>query len=451
MGLLDHQARFIHNIMNRKIIETALVSGTGAGKTYVGVLTCAMLAMKYPGIKGIIGSVSLSVIASSVLDCLKEVWDGLGMKYKIVSRPVDPHIMVGNGTKIYIKTEKTYQLGVTAGWVYIDEAAYTSPDFLNKSLLRLRQKGGPGVAFYTTTPNGFNHFKKRFVDDMSSVNSDGARRVMINASSYANTYNDARYFDILGTMSGDVMKQEIYGLFIQASGDVFRSSKCKFKRSLLSEMYIDISIDPGFRFPAVVFSADFGNTYAPKIVIFDYIAVRDRINDDLFELVKEKLDMYMVRYGVAGINKVTIDPSSSAKNPTSDNSIFLDWLDKIESLGLGGDCIYSRLKQLIGIFNGINIVNRFFRMKMLLIADDIDIINSDNGYYQTFIGSVDGIKWAKDGSSTYGKGEEVDQRDHLCDAKRYMVMFGYSDFALDADMWADVSKHNKPVAGIVEY
>jgi predicted phage terminase large subunit-like protein len=103
--------------------------------------------------------------------------------------------------------------GISAGWAWLDEAAYCDEEVYKVVLGRLRRR--PGRLWMTTTPNGKNNWVYRLVQ---------SRNVTVTyASTKTNRYNPDFYVEtLLASYDEKHAAQEVEGLFVDLDGTLMQ-------------------------------------------------------------------------------------------------------------------------------------------------------------------------------------------------------------------------------------
>lgn len=180
--------------------------GVGAGKTFAG----AIEVINQPNnTLGIVVAPTFTMLKDSTLRTFLELYENSGL---IVSYNRSDMTMVlkGNRTVLWRSVDKPEKIrGITAGWAWMDEAAYCEEEAYKVILGRLRKR--PGRVWLTTTPNGKANWVYRLVRSGNIT--------VIRASTRTNHFNPSFYVETLaGNYDAQMAAQEIDGEFVDTSG-----------------------------------------------------------------------------------------------------------------------------------------------------------------------------------------------------------------------------------------
>lgn len=175
--LLDKQAEFLEITHNYQRDIAIYQGGFGSGKTFCGSLLGILLALKYPGCRGLVGAKEYELVRKTTLVKYFEHLKALGFvrnrDYKY--NKVDKLITFENGSEIYFN-----QLGDPEGfksmdlhWAEIEEASQVSDSTIKGLLGRLRNtyRGKDWVDFryrlfgHTNPEASKGWISKRFVEE----------------------------------------------------------------------------------------------------------------------------------------------------------------------------------------------------------------------------------------------------------------------------------------------
>lgn len=213
-------------LVESEVAYTALVAGSGAGKTHGGGLKSLEVCAKYPGVDGMVTAPSYRVLESATIPIYEEIFT----KALIANfNKTDMVASLVTGGQIFFRTTKDPYLlrGPTLGWFHMDEAA-ESPALAFKILqARLRDSKGPNQGWITTTPRGFNWLYNEFGAQERS------NYLLITAKTRDNIFLPSDYADKLKESYQDeqFLLQELEGQFIEVGGH------CPFDMKALNQMY----------------------------------------------------------------------------------------------------------------------------------------------------------------------------------------------------------------------
>lgn len=198
---------------------TLYCGGLGSGKTFVGALWVIKMALKYPGVAGIITANTVSQLKKATLVALFGLLREFQIPYEYKSQD---GIVIINGTPVYCLSMERYDAmrGIEVGWAWSDECAFYNEEGFHVLQGRIRNRKGPCQWKGTTTPNGFNWLYGHFVEKPLK-----SSRVVF-GSSMDNVVNlGEEYIESLRSMYDTRLgAQEIDGQFVNLnSGRVYYS------------------------------------------------------------------------------------------------------------------------------------------------------------------------------------------------------------------------------------
>lgn len=196
---------------------TLYCGGLGSGKTFVGALWVIKMALKYPGVAGIITANTVSQLKKATLVALFGLLQEFQIPYEYKSQD---GIVIINGTPVYCLSMERYDAmrGIEVGWAWSDECAFYNEEAFHVLQGRIRNRKGPCQWKGTTTPNGFNWLYGHFVEKPLK------NSTVIFGSSLDNVVNlGEEYVDSLRSMYDTRLSaQEIDGQFVNLnSGKVY--------------------------------------------------------------------------------------------------------------------------------------------------------------------------------------------------------------------------------------
>lgn len=142
LQLLPAQQEFLNIPHNHKIDVAIYQGGYGSGKTWCGSLLGILLAMKYPGCRGLVGAKEYELVRKTTLVSYLEHLEKMGFKYGVdySYNKVDKIIKFSNGSEILFSAlddpEKFKSLNLH--WAEIEEASQVSDSTFKQLIGRLR-------------------------------------------------------------------------------------------------------------------------------------------------------------------------------------------------------------------------------------------------------------------------------------------------------------------------
>lgn len=197
--------------------------GLGSGKTHGGAVWAMFMALKYPGVKGIITANSYSQLKKATLSKFFEILreNHIPFTYKTNESVIEIDHGAGT-TEVYAISAEKYDLarGIEVGWIWSDECAFYRKEAFDVFIGRIRDPKGPSQWKGTTTPNGFNWLYESFVEsplENSHIITGRTKDNLGNLSS--------NYYKVLSTQySSKLAQQELEGEFVNlTSGKVYYS------------------------------------------------------------------------------------------------------------------------------------------------------------------------------------------------------------------------------------
>ncbi len=142
LQLLPAQYKFLH-ISHKNTLDVAIYQGGyGSGKTWCGSLLGILLAMKYPGCRGLVGAKEYELVRKTTLVSYLEHLENMGFVYgaDYTYNKVDKIIRFSNGSEILFSAlddpEKFKSLNLH--WAEIEEASQVSDSTFKQLIGRLR-------------------------------------------------------------------------------------------------------------------------------------------------------------------------------------------------------------------------------------------------------------------------------------------------------------------------
>ncbi len=240
----------------------ALVGGIGSGKTVCGSARAIAASQGYIGSEriqtpnlGIVTAPTYSMLRDVTVRTFLEMAGGLVSSYN----KSESHAVLRNGSEVLFRsTDNPEHLrGPSISWWYGDEAALYTPMAWKIMHGRLRQYGGHGWSWITTTPKGRNWIWQRFVQKAR------AGYKLFQVSTLQNPFLSKQFVrELMEDYDGDFAEQELYGKFVAFEGLIY------------SEFDRAIHAPAGFHqmkpltFKTVVAGVDWGWTNPGVITVF---------------------------------------------------------------------------------------------------------------------------------------------------------------------------------------
>lgn len=188
---------------------SAFVGGVGSGKTRSSVLKA--LAQP-PGSVGMMIAPTYPMLKDALLRTFVELARPMITEFN----KSDYHVKLMNGSEVLFRSADNPDRlrGPNLGWFALDEAAMMTREALDIMLGRLRL--APGNAWLTTTPRGRNHWLYDF------VTAEGEGVKVVRAGTADNPFLPKDFIGMLERQyTGDFLRQELLGEFIEMGGAVF--------------------------------------------------------------------------------------------------------------------------------------------------------------------------------------------------------------------------------------
>lgn len=208
-GWTEPQMSFWSDVHSR---QRLFCGGVGAGKTYAG---CIEVINQPRGTLGIVIAPTYTMLKDSTLRTFMERYEQSGL-VKSFNKTDMTMTLKGDRTILWRSADKPDKIrGISAGWAWIDEAAYCEEEAYHVVLGRLRRR--PGRLWMTTTPNGKQNWVYRLVQN---------RQVSVTyASAKTNQFNPDFYVEsLLANYDEKRAAQEVDGLFVDLDGTLMRRS-----------------------------------------------------------------------------------------------------------------------------------------------------------------------------------------------------------------------------------
>ena len=153
--LLDAQRRFLEIPHDYSLDVAVYLGGYGSGKTFAGSLLGILLALKFEGIRGLVGAQTYTLVRDTTLQSYFEHLDNMKLvedvDYKWVS--TEQKLVFRNGSEILFRhfEEPNKLKSLNLGFVEIEEMSDIPYDTFKMLLARMRQR----------VPKSWKHFTYR--------------------------------------------------------------------------------------------------------------------------------------------------------------------------------------------------------------------------------------------------------------------------------------------------
>ena len=144
VSLLPAQKKFLEVPRDGRTIDIAVyqwLGGYGSGKTWSGSLLGIILALKYPGIRGLVGAYTFTLVRDTTLQTYFEHLDALGIEYTYSKSEFN--ITFSNGSVIMFRhfDEPNALKSFNVGFIEIEEMSDVPESTFRMLISRLRQYG----------------------------------------------------------------------------------------------------------------------------------------------------------------------------------------------------------------------------------------------------------------------------------------------------------------------
>lgn len=143
VNLLPAQREYFEIPHNYPIDVAVYQGGYGSGKTFSGSLLGIMLCLRFPGITGLVGALTYTILRDTTLATYIEHLDNLGVKYQYLKN--ESKIVFQNKSEILFRhlQEPDKLKSLNLGFVEIEEMSDVPLSTFQMLLSRLRQKAKP--------------------------------------------------------------------------------------------------------------------------------------------------------------------------------------------------------------------------------------------------------------------------------------------------------------------
>lgn len=229
--------------------------GWGSGKTWVGSLKGTRLALKYPGIIGLVGAQTFKLLSDTTLQKYFEHLDALGVKYTYNKQ--DAILNLYNGSKILFRhfdDPETFK-SLSVGFIEIEEASQIERATFEALHGRLRQEIKPEWGYFVyqlfghTNPQGnkgwiYDYFKKNLKPPYRRIIAPTTENIHLSNSyidALKNLYDDENYaINVLGEDDNSISNLVIKGF----NPSVQLDENLKINEKFPIHLTCDFNVDP---------------------------------------------------------------------------------------------------------------------------------------------------------------------------------------------------------------
>lgn len=235
LPLLPHQIDLMEDTYSKVV---GLISGYGAGKTYIVARKALQLASLNPGVDGIITEPNFPLLGQILIPEMHAALQQAELQYVFKSSENIFYVEIeGKTTRIICKSMERYDrlIGINAAWIIADEFDTTKAEIAYQAFLKLLGRLRAGVVrqfVITTTPEGFGAAHKIFEEEQ--------RGRLIRAKTTDNIFLPADYVESLYAMyPANLVKAYIEGLFVNLQGNTVYPSFDRY------ENHASVTLDGG--------------------------------------------------------------------------------------------------------------------------------------------------------------------------------------------------------------
>lgn len=278
--------------------------GLGSGKTHAGAAWILKMALEYPDALGLITAPTYKQLNDATLPTLFRILDSLGIPYSYIGG-AKAELRIGRA-KLHCRSMTKYEdlRGPEYGYWYADEAALYKWEAIQVAIGRLRDKLGPRLARFTTTPRGYN-----WMYDFFEENKDETKRT-VTARTMDNKYLPEDYLPTLEAQYDEkFLAQERDGKYINIfSGQVYYAfDRERHVQEFDTSLFRNTTKRVGSDFNVNPITSVMGWVHGNKIYIGDEIWKKDSNTYELADMI----------YSQWGSHKLTIHPDSTGKGRKS--------------------------------------------------------------------------------------------------------------------------------------
>ena len=333
--LLPAQMEFL-NIPHKSPLDVALyMGGFGSGKTFSGSLLGLSLALKYAGIKGLVGALTFPLVRDTTLVTYQEHLDNIGMRAGV---HYDYNVSKGllhffNGSEILFRhlEEPNKLKSLNLGFVELEEMSEVPESTFKMLLSRLRQKNIWGEDFqyrmfgHTNPEMQKGYIYKYFVEQRH----DNYR--LIQAPTTQNIYLPEHYVEELrNAYDAEYFRINVMGEFGDySSGLVVKNftkdniREINYQPDMPLHLTWDFNVDP--------MSCILAHKTADKVFYFDEFVLENASTRSTIEAVLDKYNNHKSYFVINGdasgdyrstqsevTNYITIRNAIKKKYPNTD-------------------------------------------------------------------------------------------------------------------------------------
>ena len=194
LKLLPHQFAVIKDTTTKIL---GLVSGFGAGKTFVVARKAILLAQLNPGCDGIVTEPNFPLLTQILIPELKTALDYFGITYEYKAGESIFYCMIeGKETRIICKSMEGYErlVGINAAWVIMDEFDTAKAELAYNAYIKLLGRIRVGTVrqmIIVSTPEGYRAMYRIFVEEA------GEGKRLIRAKTTDNYHLPQDYIDTM--------------------------------------------------------------------------------------------------------------------------------------------------------------------------------------------------------------------------------------------------------------
>lgn len=216
-NILEYQYEFLKS----EAKSALMLGGIGSGKSFSGGLLSINCVSEYPNATGLIVANTFTQLMNATVPALTGILDTLHIPYNCVLSGSRKRIEILD-TEILLYSLQNYETirGIEVGWIWGDEVAFAKEEAIKVIKGRLRDKNGPLIERYTSSPNGFNYLYDWFEhkDGQNKTN----KHHLIRAKTIENIFLPDGYYESLledyGGADNPLAQQELFGQFVNLVG-----------------------------------------------------------------------------------------------------------------------------------------------------------------------------------------------------------------------------------------
>jgi len=364
---------------------TGFIGGIGSGKTYVGAVKALVKAM--PGTLGMVVAPTYKMLRDSSLRTFKEL---AGDAIINENKSEMYLVMRGGGEILWRSADDPDSLrGPNLSWGWIEEGGLTHPDTFKIMIGRLRQGGGFGELWTTSTPKG----------KLNWLYHENENMTIFRATTLDNPYvNEEWKNSLLRTYTGNFLAQEVYAEFVSFEGLIYKTfdKSIHVKKRDISEFQTTVfGVDEGYTNPAVILTICYDIDRRVHIMneYYKHGKLQSEIVSKALELDENRSREFKVDSAAAGL------------------------IAELKNNGLNAHGGKGR------VVDGINQVQELLKVQ----GDGKPRLTIDPSCVNT-INEFESYVWKE------GKDEPVKEFDHALDALRYALYNKGTEIRVDAEV-----------------